>query len=222
MSRKNRDKGRMAPFVPLYRLTKKQPAWLALSTGARMVYLELMANYNTRMENHVYLAARKGAELMGCDKKSIPRWLKELQHYGFIVMVEPGCLGVEGHGHAPTWRLTEMPYAGAAPTWEFMNWDGVLFESKKQNPVPLVGSPRTAGGDKRTGAKMVNPRPKRTAGGDKGMHPGCTAEGDITTSTTTMPSSTPSLVSWTTPLLTEMPYTPDLRQLYATELAMAA
>src|ERR1700691_6120136 len=80
MSRKN--KGRMAPFVPLYRLTMKHPAWRALSHGARSTYMLLMSNYNTNMENYVYLSVRKGAKELGSNMKSVARWLHELEFYG--------------------------------------------------------------------------------------------------------------------------------------------
>jgi hypothetical protein len=80
MSRKN--KGRMAPFVPLYRLTMKHPAWRALSHGARSTYMLLMSNYNTNMEHYVYLSVRKGAKELGSNMKSVARWLHELEFYG--------------------------------------------------------------------------------------------------------------------------------------------
>jgi hypothetical protein len=151
MSHKNRDKGRMPPFVPLYRLTMKQPAWRALSHGARSTYMLLMSNYNTRMQNYVYLSVRKGAEELGSNMKSVARWLHELEFYGFIVKLTEGYLGVEGKAIAPHWRLTEVPYAAAMPTRDFEKWDGVSFDPKKQNPVPVVGTPRTSGGYIRKG-----------------------------------------------------------------------
>jgi hypothetical protein len=70
--------------------------------------------------------------------------LRELQHYGFIVMTESGCLGVNGRGKAPHWRLTELGYMHEPPTKDFLKWDGELFYEqkspkyytrKKQNPV---------------------------------------------------------------------------------------
>ncbi len=72
------------------------------------------------------------------------RSLRELQHYGFIVMTERGCLGFNGRGKAPHWRLTELGYMNDPPTRDFLKWDGELFceekspryyDRKKQNPV---------------------------------------------------------------------------------------
>jgi hypothetical protein len=111
--------------------------------------------------------------------------------------VTEGCLGVHGKGLAPHWRLTEMPYAGNPPTREFMNWDGVLFESKKQNPVPVVCTPRTSGG-------YIQRRPKMPNQPDR-----CTTGGYITTLTTTEADSRLSKPPWTTPTLTEIFPTPD-------------
>jgi hypothetical protein len=70
--------------------------------------------------------------------------LRELTFYGFIVMSNPGCLGVEGRGKAPHWRLTEIGYMTDPPTRDFLRWDGVVFHEqknlshylkKKQKPV---------------------------------------------------------------------------------------
>src|SRR5262249_31669189 len=65
---------------------------------------------------------------------------RELQYFGFIVMTEPGCLGVDGKGKAPHWRLTELGYMNDPPTRDFIRWDGSQFHdrsrrSKMQNPV---------------------------------------------------------------------------------------
>jgi hypothetical protein len=54
-----------------------------------------------------------------------------LQHYGFIVMTEAGCLGVNGKGKAPHWRLTEIGYMHEQPTKDFLKWDGEMFHEQK-------------------------------------------------------------------------------------------
>jgi hypothetical protein len=69
----------------------------------------------------------------------ICKWLHELEHYGFIVMVQGALLGVHGTGKAAHYRLTDCPFAGQSPTYDFQNWDGVLYATKKQNPVPHRG-----------------------------------------------------------------------------------
>src|SRR5262249_22926415 len=84
-------------------------------------------------------------------KDNIGRWFRELQYYGFVVMETGACLGVNGTGKAPHYRLTEEWHLGKPPTRDFMSWDGARFSeqkspkhylSKKQNPVPPVRTTR--------------------------------------------------------------------------------
>jgi hypothetical protein len=83
------------------------------------------------------------------NQQRFRKWLfRELGYYGFIRMLSPGCLGVDGMGKAPHWRLTEEWHGGQPPTREFLNWDGEKYRKqkslryylrKKQNPVPNSG-----------------------------------------------------------------------------------
>jgi len=142
-----KDKGRIeGPFVPMLIDTMGSPAWKAMSAYARVVYMALRSRYGHKIRNNgrIYLSTRDGAEETGFHKDTIVRSLRELSHYGFIVMTEPGCLGVNGRGKAPHWRLTELGYMHDPPTRDFLKWDGELFHEqkspryytrKKQNPV---------------------------------------------------------------------------------------
>ncbi|MFY9839971.1 MAG: hypothetical protein WAK55_26570, partial [Xanthobacteraceae bacterium] len=105
-----RSKGRLAPFVPMTKSLLKEPAWIALSHGAWCLYMILKAHYNSKLQNGVYLSTRIAEKELGANKRSVGRWFRELQYYRFIVMVSPGCLGVEGRGKAPHYRLTEEWY----------------------------------------------------------------------------------------------------------------
>lgn len=147
MKARHRDKGRIeGPFVPMLVDTMGCAAWRAMSPYARVVYIALRSRYGHKIRNNgrVYLSTRDGAEETGFHKDTIVRSLRELQHYGFIVMTEPGCLGVNGRGKAPHWRLTELGYMHDLPTRDFLKWDGELFQEqkspryymrKKQKPV---------------------------------------------------------------------------------------
>jgi hypothetical protein len=144
MSKRERRE-RLPPFVPLLKSTLGSPAWRAMSHGARSVYVALKAFYNQNNHNNgkLFLSMRDAAETIGSGTEEIVRWYRELQHYGFIVQVSGGCLGVEGEGFAPHWRLTELGYMKDPPTLDFMRWDGVKFKGRrrigrdsKQNPVP--------------------------------------------------------------------------------------
>jgi len=120
----------------------KTLAWNGLPHGARLHLLLLMANHNTNLQNHVFLSTRDAARKLGSNRDYVRRWFRELQHYGFIVMLNPGGPGVEGRGKAPHYRLTECWYAGQKPTRDFEGWDGVLYVDKKWQRKTKVPGPQ--------------------------------------------------------------------------------
>ena len=112
-----------------------------MSHGAFRLYAILKHQFNTnvsdRWNGRIYLSQRHAQQEIGSNREEIARWYRELQYYGFIVMMTPGCLGLEGKGKAPRWRLTEVPYMGEPATKDFLRWKGVKFrDQKKQNPGP--------------------------------------------------------------------------------------
>jgi hypothetical protein len=140
MSRRHKDKGRIGgPFVPLLKETMSAPAWKTMSPFGRLLYIALKARYGIDLKNNgrIYLSVRTAAMETGLNKNTISRAFHENVHYGFIRMTAPGCLGLEGRGKAPHWRLTELGYMTDPPTRDFIRWDGTIFQdSKKQKPVP--------------------------------------------------------------------------------------
>ena len=78
---------------------------------------------------------RMAATELRSHHKEIGRWFRELQHYSFIVMSNPGCLGVNGKGRAPSWRLTELGCMKELPTRDYARWNGTLFDPPKHRPV---------------------------------------------------------------------------------------
>ena len=140
-----RDKGRLAPFVPLLITTLNSPAWKAMSHGAKSLYVALKRRV-PRERNRAYISYRDAQKEIHAHPRRICEWFRELEHYGFIVMVTPGCLGVEGKGKSPHWRLTELGATSKTtaeglpepPSRDFQNWDGTKF--KKQKPATPVGS----------------------------------------------------------------------------------
>ena len=153
---KRKDKGRLPPFVPLDVEVMSSPAWRATSFGARWLYMHLKRRWSFKQRNNgrIFLSQRDAQEEMGCTHRdSISRWFRELQHYGFIVMTDPGGLGVDGKGKAPHWRLTEAEWSGGPngntwmlPTKDYLKWNGTRFRDnrgdvlrtrkRKQNPGP--------------------------------------------------------------------------------------
>src|SRR5215471_15427313 len=115
MSRRNQDKGRIeGPFVPMLVDTMASPAWKAMSPYARVVYYTLKSHYGHKIRNNgrIYLSARDGAEETGFDMKTVARSLRELRHYGFIVITERHCL------KADTEKQNPVPLHGTGCTTE--------------------------------------------------------------------------------------------------------
>jgi hypothetical protein len=184
----------------------KTKAWKALSHGARSLYAALKSRYNNKLQNAVYLSIRTAQNELGSfsRKDNIGRWFHELQYYGFIVMESGPCLGVEGKGKAPHYRLTEEWYLGKAPTRDFLNWDGEKYHEqkspkyyhrKKQNPVPHVGYALSPPSGTPSDPKSENRQQSVPHAGYIQQHNGVPHAEDIT-SLTTPPPAIPALPSW--------------------------
>jgi hypothetical protein len=125
------------PFVMITNQVLDSPAWRAMSHGARSLYLALRRRYSQNFKNNgrIFLSTRKAQKELGSGLSEIGRWYQELQYYGFIVMLKPGYLGVDGKVKAPQWRLTEVAYMRGTsskgmedmPTQDFLRWNGVPF-----------------------------------------------------------------------------------------------
>jgi hypothetical protein len=146
-----RKKGRLPPFVPLIRTTLASPAWKQLSWGSRNLYVVLRGylRHDNLNNGKVFRSCRDAADDLGTKStRSVLRWFRELEHYGFIVMTTGGCLGVDGDGIAPHWRITECPTFDAkgnqiAPTRDFERWDRELFTDpqKTKSRIPRGHTP---------------------------------------------------------------------------------
>jgi hypothetical protein len=133
---------KLPTFIMVTHNVVDSPAWLAMSHGARLLYIALKRRWNHNRKNLVYVSERMAAKELTSDRNQIRRWFRELAYYGFIVMERPGYLGVSGKGKAPHYRLTECnSFAlldargkpkGDAPilqaTREFDRWNGVPFK----------------------------------------------------------------------------------------------
>jgi hypothetical protein len=131
-----RDKGRLPPFVPLLLTTIDCRAWQATSHGAKWLYVTLKRKANSGPR--AYISYRDAIKVLKCGRGKVREWFAELEHYGFIRLHTPGCLGVDGKGKAPHWRLTEKGQTSKAspdglfepPPNDFLKWDGTLFDPK--------------------------------------------------------------------------------------------
>jgi hypothetical protein len=191
VSRKNqKDKGRLPAFVPVLKHTINSKAYIAMSAGARCALFELTSMYFPNSQNAVFLSARDGEGRLGACKDTVLKWLREVEHYGFIAVVRGAHLGVEGVGKATLYRLTDRPFAGKPPTREFDSWDGVLFDPEKQNPVRKSRTPRQKSSDIKNKARFSQKRNKRPNSSDIRTGQECPTSSDIS--------------SYTTPLLSEV------------------
>jgi hypothetical protein len=184
MSKQQRKKGHLPPFVPLIRTTLASPAWKQLSFGARSLYVVLRSYLRVDSLNNgkVFRSYRDAAADLGTNSmRSVQRWFRELEHYGFIVKTTGAHLGVDGDGIAAHWRLTECPSFDAkgthiAPTRDFERWDGVLFDDplKTGSRAPKGHTPCPKGthtDDPKRGQKRSRCIPKGHIGSASSMYP---------------------------------------------------
>jgi hypothetical protein len=158
-------------FVYMLYATLDSPAYRATSHGAKALYLCLKRRVS-RGRDTAYISFRTAEKELKASRRKVREWFTELEHYGFILLHQPGSLGVDGKGKAPHWRLTELgttskTSATGLPdgqTREFMRWNGVVFDPKpfrqpatweKQNPgddvvttvVTTCSPPKSQSGD---------------------------------------------------------------------------
>ena len=61
---KSRNTNRLPPFVPLFISTMRTPAWLAMSHGAKVLYLALKSHVPKEW-NEAYLSHREASKEVG-------------------------------------------------------------------------------------------------------------------------------------------------------------
>ena len=206
-----------------------------------MLYIALIRplSFNADNNGKIFLATRKAAEQLGTSQRRTCGWFRELEHYGFIVLTEPGTAM-----RAARWRITDAGWGkldgkGIEPTKDYLKWDGVLFE--RHNPdgtITKSSRPKfKKGEDKKSslrGQKVLRgvedkksstyPQVEDKKSSEEATpvedlkssdlaQPSPCAEGGECTGGTEPAQPAPQM-EWTTPILTEIPYTPELRRLY--------
>src|SRR5262249_945417 len=104
--RKAARKGHLPPFIPIIRATWASPAWKQLSFGARCLYVVLRSylRHDNLNNGKVFRSYREATTDLGTrSTRSVQRWFRELEHYGFIAMTTGGCLGVDETLCASKW-----------------------------------------------------------------------------------------------------------------------
>jgi len=163
-NRRARKKGSLPKdqqFVQLINSFRQEPAWMALSYGARLLYVEIKALYNGQNNGRIMCSSRYAAETLGCNKGSVAAYFNDLMDKGFIVETRGGFLGVNGRGHGRLWRLTELGFMGDRPTKDYRDW------KPEKNKTPYGNTGQYVRQDRTVSAEGV--RQRRT---------GCTATPD--------------------------------------------
>ena len=125
-------------FTPILHETMDCPAWKQLSHPAKWLYV-LLKRRHMSGRNTAWLSFRDAGKELRASNRKIASLFDELVHYGFIIKVRHGLLGVEGKGLATVWRLTELGTTRKQSandlfepsTKNYLKWDGVLFEPRK-------------------------------------------------------------------------------------------
>jgi hypothetical protein len=135
MSNRNKihSKGRIqGQWTAVRREITDSAAWKEMSFGARLLYIAIIKNLSFTADNNgkLFLATRKAAEELGASQDSICFWYRELEHYGFIEMTEPGTIGPKGK--AAHWRVTDVGWGtldgkSIEATKDYLKWTGEVF-----------------------------------------------------------------------------------------------
>ena len=123
-SRRLNKKGRnnKSRFVMLRYDIMDSPAYGALSTVERCVYLAIKRRFNGHNNGEIPLSCREAAELCNVSKNTASSAFRGIQEKGFVsVTVEAG-FNQKGGRRSRRWRLTEEPFNGHPPTSDWRNW----------------------------------------------------------------------------------------------------
>ncbi len=125
------------PFAMMYVETIGSPAWRALPHGARSLFLFMKRHYHRTKQKAIFLSIRTAAKELGASRNTIRKWLRALTDAGFIARIQGGFLGLDGHGKAATYRITDEAFEGQEPTRDFLH----RGRNGKQNPGSKIDPP---------------------------------------------------------------------------------
>jgi hypothetical protein len=114
-------------YTKMISVTMDTPAWRALSCTAQALYPVLKFEYkgeNYCNNGEIKLSTRQAAYALGVGVDTAARAFRDLQAKGFIVMTNPGCLGIAGKGVSPSYELTELgTKTDSRPRKLYKQWD---------------------------------------------------------------------------------------------------
>jgi hypothetical protein len=140
MSSRNKiySKGRIqGQFTAVRYEVLDSAAWKQMSMGARLLYIALIRplSFNADNNGKIFLSTRRASEQLGASQRIVCVWFRELEHYGFIAMTEPGTIGPKGR--AAHWRITDVGWGrldgkSIEPTKDYLKWSGEVFDRHPQ------------------------------------------------------------------------------------------
>lgn len=136
MGRDRKNEKGTEQYTKMIRSLMQTEAWRALSTTAQALYPWIRMEWRGPKSNQngsLHLSTRQAADRMGVNHKTAARAFQELQAKGFLYQTQGACLGVEGHGKAPAYEITELPLPGSQTGRRLYNqWTpGQDFEVQK-------------------------------------------------------------------------------------------
>ena len=105
--------------------------------GALAIYIDLAMRYNGVNNGEISYAVREGKTNLGINPNTVGKYLKALEHYGFIITTQKGSFNLKKR-HASTYELTLWEVVGKHdPKKSFMTYkpteeESLLLEKKRK------------------------------------------------------------------------------------------
>ena len=174
----------------------------------------------------MFLSARDGAKRLRTRANNIGQWFDELEHYGFLVMLQGHHLGSDGEGQSAHYRLTDRYFHNKPPTRDFEKWSGEIFSPKKracseaekarlnglkkQNPVSRSDTLRITADNVSAKAKRTKKGNNRNTAGNVSEELMCITADNVSRITTRSESSKPWYPeNWTSKIIEGVAPHPD-------------
>lgn len=98
--------------IPKYMKESSGYKYLLLNCkGALTVYIDLADRYNGINNGEISYSVREGKENLGLTPNTVGKYLKALEHYGFIITTQKGCFNLKKR-HASTYEITMFEILG--------------------------------------------------------------------------------------------------------------
>lgn len=177
-------RSRYAPFVRLDHAVIDHAAFRGLDAYAVQALVCLCRQYKGPKGSRIMASVRWVKNATGQSHERAWKSLATLERTGFIVPLEIGHMGVEGHGTGTVWRLTFLPADGVGESHDYR----AKWEAENSEPrYAAHNKGRSARRNKGRSGNAASVTPDVTRKGPKTAGP---VMPDVTTSKT-LPGGTP-------------------------------